>query len=158
MTGVQTCALPILALQRAQLQWAELDCHIAWCDERILAHVRSDEQAKVATQLCGIGPVTASAVVATVGDFKQFKTGAQFSSWLGVVPSQNSSGGKSRLGGITKRGGINQQGLTRLRRQLSAQSSHHSSVGPRVRALHGTCISFVTATNDRLTNPQQHCR
>jgi transposase len=97
-------SLARMALQRAQLQWAELDCHIAWCDECILAHVRDDDQAKAAMQLCGIGPVTASALVASVGDFKQFKTGAQFSSWLGVVPSQNSSNGKSRLGGITKRG------------------------------------------------------
>jgi transposase len=97
-------ALARMALQRAQLQWAELDCHLAWCDERIKAHVRSDEQAKAATQLCGIGPVTASALVATVGDFRQFKTGAQFGSWLGLVPSQNSSGGRASLGGITKRG------------------------------------------------------
>lgn len=93
-----------LALQRAQQQWFELDSHIAWCDERIAAHVRSDEQAKVAVQLCGIGPVTASALVATVGDFGQFKTGAQFGSWLGLVPRQNSSGGKVSLGCITKRG------------------------------------------------------
>ena len=93
-----------LALQRAQLQWLELDCHIAWCDERIAAHVRSDEQAKAALRLCGFGPVTASALVASVGDFQQFKTAAQFGSWLGLVPSQNSSGGKARLGGITKRG------------------------------------------------------
>ena len=93
-----------LALQRAQLQWLELDCHIAWCDERIAAHVRSDEQAKAALRLCGVGPVTASALVASVGDFQQFKTAAQFGSWLGLVPSQNSSGGKARLGGITKRG------------------------------------------------------
>jgi len=97
-------SLARMALQRAQLQWIELDCHIAWCDERIQAHVRSDEQAKAATQLCGIGPITASALVATVGDFKQFKTGAQFGSWLGLVPSQNSSGGRPSLGGITKRG------------------------------------------------------
>lgn len=81
-------SLARMALQRAQMQWAELDCHIAWCDECILAHVRSDDQAKAAMQLCGIGPVTASALVAGVGDFKQFKTGAQLSSWLGVVPSQ----------------------------------------------------------------------
>ena len=93
-----------MALQRAQLQWIEIECHIAWCDERIAAHVRSDEQAKAAVQLCGIGPVTASALVATVGDFKQFKTGAQFGAWLGLVPSQNSSGGKASLGRITKRG------------------------------------------------------
>ena len=93
-----------LALQRAQLQWVELDCHIAWCDERIAAHVRNDEQAQAALQLCGVGPVTASALAASVGDFRQFKTAAQFGAWLGLVPSQNSSGGKASLGGITKRG------------------------------------------------------
>jgi len=93
-----------VALQRAQLQWAELDCHIAWCDERIAVHAKTDEQAKAAAQLCGIGPVTASALAASVGDFRQFKTGAQFGAWLGLVPSQNSSGGKTSLGRITKRG------------------------------------------------------
>ena len=71
---------------------------------RINAHVKTDEQAATAAQLMGIGPVTASAVVAGVGDFRQFKTGAQFGAWLGLVPSQNSSGGKARLGRITKRG------------------------------------------------------
>ena len=93
-----------LALQEARLHWIELECHIASCDERITAHVRSDAQAKAAAQLSGIGPVTASAMVATVGDFKQFKNGAQFGSWLGLVPRQNSSGGKTQLGRITKRG------------------------------------------------------
>jgi len=93
-----------VALQRAHLQWLELECHIAWCDERIAAHVKTDEQAKTAAQLMGIGPVTASALVSSVGDFKQFKTGPQFGAWLGLVPSQNSSGGKASLGRITKRG------------------------------------------------------
>jgi transposase len=93
-----------LALQRAQLQWVELDCHIAWCDERIAAHVRCDEQAQAALKLSGVGPVTASALAASVGDFKQFKSAAQFGAWLGLVPRQNSSGGKTNLGGITKRG------------------------------------------------------
>ena len=97
-------ALARIALQRAQLQWLEIECHISWCDERIAAHVQTDAQAKTAAQLCGIGPITASALVATVGDFKQFKTGAQFGAWLGLVPSQNSSGGKASLGRITKRG------------------------------------------------------
>jgi transposase len=46
-------------------------------------HVRSNEQAKAAATLCGIGPVTASALVATVDDFKQFKNGRQFSAWMG---------------------------------------------------------------------------
>ena len=52
----------------------------------------------------GIGPVTASASVATVGDFKQFRCAAQFGAWIGLVPRQHSSGGKNNLGGITKRG------------------------------------------------------
>lgn len=93
-----------IALQRAQLQWLELDCHVAWCDERIANHVKSDEQAKAAAELCGVGNVTASAIVASVGDFRQFKTGAHFGAWLGLVPSQHSSGGKASLGRITKRG------------------------------------------------------
>jgi transposase len=48
----------------------------------------------------GIGPVGASASVATVGDFKQFKNGAQFGAWIGLVPRQHSSGGKNNPGGI----------------------------------------------------------
>jgi transposase len=51
-----------------------------------------------------VGPVTASAVVATVGDFRQFRNGAQFGAWIGLTPKQHSSGGKTRLGRITKRG------------------------------------------------------
>ena len=57
-----------------------------------------------AQTLLGVGPVGASAAVATVGDFKQFKSGAQFGAWIGLAPKQRSSGGKSRLGTITKRG------------------------------------------------------
>ena len=93
-----------LTLQRAQSQWHELDAHLAWCDERIAAHGKDNEAVKAAASLLGIGPVTASAVVATVGDFKQFKNGAQFGAWIGLAPSQHSSGGKNKLGGITKRG------------------------------------------------------
>jgi transposase len=93
-----------LALNRAHLHWLELETHLAWCDERIEAHARQDERARRAQDLCGIGPVTASAVVASVGDFKQFKSAHQFGAWLGLVPRQNSSGGKTSLGRITKRG------------------------------------------------------
>ena len=97
-------AMARFTLQRAQQQWAELDAHVQWCDERIAAHVRQDEQARAAARLQGIGSIGASALVASVGDFKQFRTGAQFGAWLGLVPKQNSSGGKQSLGSITKRG------------------------------------------------------
>ncbi|MDL2339614.1 MAG: IS110 family transposase [Pseudomonadota bacterium] len=93
-----------LTLQRAQSQWRELDEHLAWCDERIAAHAKGNDAVKAAATLLGVGPVTASAAVATVGDFKQFKNGAQFGAWVGLTPRQHSSGGKSHLGGITKRG------------------------------------------------------
>ena len=97
-------ALARLTLQRAQAQWHELDEHLAWCDERIDAHAKDNADVKTAATLLGIGPVTASAAVATVGDFKQFKNGAQFGAWVGLTPRQRSSGGKNNLGGITKRG------------------------------------------------------
>jgi transposase len=93
-----------LALQRAHLHWLEIEVHIAWCDERIASHVRSDTRAQAAASLIGIGPVTASALTASVGDFAQFTNARQFGAWLGLVPSQNSTGGKAKLGGITKRG------------------------------------------------------
>jgi transposase len=93
-----------LALQQAFAQWRELDAHLRWCDERITAHGKTCEQVSQAKQLMGAGPVTASAVVATVGDFKQFQNAAQFGAWLGLTPRQNSSGGKNNLGRITKRG------------------------------------------------------
>ncbi len=97
-------SLARLALQQALQQWQELDAHLKWCDQRIAAHLKADEQASQAEQLMGVGPVTASAVVATVGDLRQFKDGSQFGAWLGLTPRQNSSGGKNQLGRITKRG------------------------------------------------------
>lgn len=93
-----------MALQRAHLHWIEIELQIAWCDERIARHVAADKRAAQAAQLLGVGPVTASALVASVGDFAQFKNARQFGAWLGLVPSQNSTGGKARLGRITKRG------------------------------------------------------
>ena len=95
-----------MAIERAWMQWQELDVHLAWRNARIAAHLKASEPVQRAEQLLGIGPVTASAVVATVGDFKQFKNGAQFGAWLGLVPRQHSSGGKASLGAITKRGDV----------------------------------------------------
>jgi transposase len=94
-----------LALQRAHLHWIDIELQLHWCDERIASHVRSDERARAAASLIGIGPTTASALVASVGDFAQFANARQFGAWLGLVPSQHSTGGKASLGRITKRGG-----------------------------------------------------
>ncbi len=93
-----------LVVQRAFEHWRELDEHMRWCDQQVGMHVRVSPEAKRAAKITGIGELTASAMVAGVGDFKQFRSGHQLGAWLGVVPSQDSSGGKTRLGRITKRG------------------------------------------------------
>jgi transposase len=93
-----------LALDRAFVHWRQLDEHMAWCDARIAQHVKDDPQARQAVRIMGIGATGASAVVASVGDFTQFRNAGQFAAWLGMVPRQHSSGGKTVLGRITKRG------------------------------------------------------
>lgn len=93
-----------LAIQRLMQQWRQLDQDIGWCDQRIAEHARSDPRARQAQALLGVGPIGASALVASVSDFRQFRSGRQLAAWLGITPSQHSSGGKSHLGGITKHG------------------------------------------------------
>lgn len=91
-------------LTRAFDHWRELDEHLHWCDQQVGLHVRGNPAAQRAVTITGIGELGASALAAGVGDFSQFHSGHQFSAWLGLVPSQNSSGGKATLGRITKRG------------------------------------------------------
>ena len=73
-------------------------------EAEIVAHARHDETARRLATIPGIGPITASLIVATVVDISLFKTARQFAAWLGLVPRQNSTGGKTRLGRITKTG------------------------------------------------------
>ncbi len=95
-----------LVLERAQEHWRELDAHIKWWDQRIADHQKIDDQVQRAADLMGVGVITASGIVATVGDFRQFRNGSQFAAWLGLTPKQHSSGGKTSLGSITKRGSV----------------------------------------------------
>lgn len=82
----------------------QLDERIASCERRIHTHLRSNEQAQRVQALMGVGPLTASAIVASVADAHAFKNGRQLAASLGLVPRQHSSGGKSRLGPITRSG------------------------------------------------------
>ena len=65
---------------------------------------RENAASRKLAEIPGLGPITASAIVATVGDAMEFKNGRQFAAWLGLVPRQHSSGGKQNLLGISKRG------------------------------------------------------
>ena len=97
-TRVAACARDLLE-HAVRLQAKALEY-----EQEIKIHVGSNALAcRVQTRL-GIGPITASALVATVGNGHDFKNGRQFAAWLGLVPRQYSSGGKTRLGHITKRG------------------------------------------------------
>ncbi len=84
--------------------WAQLRERIDACDARIQTHAREDERCVRLRALVGIGPITADAAVATVGNAREFKQGRQMAAWLGLVPTQHSSGGRARLGKISCRG------------------------------------------------------
>lgn len=81
------------------------------CDRQIHAHAKHSDAAQRISALNGVGPITCSAVVATVSDAADFRNGRQFAAWAGLVPRQRSSGGKQRLGAITKRGDTYLRGL-----------------------------------------------
>jgi transposase len=83
---------------------AELDQRIALYNRRIRDLFRTNEMCQRIGKIEGIGPITATALVAAVGDRSCFKNGREFAAWLGLVPKQRSSGGKARLFGISKRG------------------------------------------------------
>jgi transposase len=81
-----------------------LDEAIGAIDKEIAASVKADETAKRLMTVPGIGPVTASAIVATIQDASVFASGREFAAFLGLTPRQSSTGGKPRLGRITKMG------------------------------------------------------
>ncbi|MBF0275765.1 MAG: IS110 family transposase [Nitrospinae bacterium] len=82
----------------------ELDKQEKSFQKEILLYAKRDERCKRLETIPGIGPLTASAVIATIGSAKEFKNGRQLSAWLGLVPRQHSTGGKTVLGKISKRG------------------------------------------------------
>ena len=82
----------------------ELDRQVGELEAQIQDWHREDAASRKLAQIPGIGPLTASALVATIGDANSFKNARQLAAWLGLVPRQHSSGGKTLLLGISKRG------------------------------------------------------
>jgi transposase len=91
-------------VQRLLDHLKELDRQVEEIEAQIQAWHRNSELSMRLAQVPGIGPITASALVASVGDAKNFDDGRQLAAWLGLVPRQHSSGGKSNLLGMSKRG------------------------------------------------------
>jgi transposase len=95
-----------LLVQRLMDHLKELDRQVQELEAQIQAWHRSNETSRRLARVPGIGPLTASALVASVGDAKSFRNARQLAAWLGLVPRQNSSGGKNVLLGISKRGDV----------------------------------------------------
>ena len=91
----------IFALSQQSL---DTHSHVREIDRALAALQRSDEMARRLATIPGIGPIGATALAASVTDPGQFRSGRQFAAWLGLTPLQNSSGGKERLGRISKMG------------------------------------------------------
>ena len=85
-------------------QCCALAASISAFEEEIVAHARQDQTARRFATIPGVGPITASLIAATVVDIGLFKSARHFAAWLGLVPRQYSTGGKTRLGRITKAG------------------------------------------------------
>jgi transposase len=92
------------AVSMLAVQLRLLNDQILELDRRVRASARATDVGRRLMEVPGVGPVLASAIVATVPDPKSFKSGRNLAAWIGLVPRQNSSGGKERLGGITKQG------------------------------------------------------
>ena len=82
----------------------DVDAAVAKYETRIVAFAKNDDACKRLQKIPGIGPLTATAIVAHVGNATQFKNGRAFAAYLGLTPKEHSSGGKQKLLGISKRG------------------------------------------------------
>ena len=99
--------LPAVLVNSLREQWGrlgELDEQIADMERRLSAWMKEDKSCQKIAEIPGVGLLTATAAVATMGDAKAFRSGREFAAWLGLVPGQVGTGGKVRLLGISKRG------------------------------------------------------
>jgi transposase len=106
--------LPLHFRSILRLAWEQLrtlEERLEACEREILLHAKTNDDAKRISAISGVGALTASAIVSTVPYAKDFKNGRQLAAWMGLVPQQYSSGGKQRMGQITRRGDAYLRGL-----------------------------------------------
>jgi transposase len=136
----------------ARGQWADLDRRIAAFDVEFVRATRESEDAKRLTTIPGVGPTTASALVAAVGKAEAFAHGRDLSAWLGLVPRQFTTGGKAKLLGISKRGDkyIRKLLIHGARSVLSHLAERNTALGRWVKTLVGrvhTNVAVVALAN-----------
>ena len=104
--------------------WQRIQSHLHGCDARIQAHAHADERSQRLRALTGVGPLSADAMVASVGTGGDFKNGRQLAAWLGLVPGQHSSGARERLGRISHGGNAYLRTLLIQGARSSVQAAH----------------------------------
>jgi len=107
LAQLDSYTLPATLVELIRLQqrhWEAIEDGLAACDAHIKVQVDQDERCIRIRALTGVGPITADAVVATLGNAADFRNGRQCAAWMGLTPSQFGSGGKVVLGGISCRG------------------------------------------------------
>ena len=92
----------VLTVVATQIE--QLDAAVTELERQLMAFHKSNPVSQRLASIPGIGPIIATAIATTVTEPGQFRSGREFAAWLGLVPRQNSTGGKTRLGGISKRG------------------------------------------------------
>jgi len=103
----QVDRLPTILINTPREQWngpVELDKQIAQIERRLQTWMKEDKACKTIAAIPGVGLLTATAAVATMGAAKTFRSGREFAAWIGLVPAQTGSGGKVQLLGISRRG------------------------------------------------------
>ena len=99
--------LPAALIETLREQWsrvAVLDSEIQKIEVRLVAWLKQDKSCQTIAEIPGVGVLTATAAVATMGSANAFKSGREFAAWLGLVPAQSGTGGRVKLLGISKRG------------------------------------------------------
>jgi transposase len=99
---VPDLARQVLAVLAVQIE--QVDVAVAGLEKQLMAWHKSNPVSQRLATIPGIGPIIATAITAMVAEPSGFRSGREFAAWLGLVPRQNSTGGKTRLGGISKRG------------------------------------------------------
>ena len=107
IAGADDDRIPVIArlsLDALVRQYTNTTAEIRVIERHIHAWHRSSEASRRLEEIPGVGPIVATALVAEVGDWKAFSSGRNLAAWIGLVPKQHSTGGKERLGGISKQG------------------------------------------------------
>jgi len=134
-----------ILLRQVREQITALEQQIDACDRQIEEHAKHSDDAQRLQAVTGIGTITSSAIVSTVAHARDFKNGRQMAAWLGLVPSQSSSGGKERLGKITKRGDTYLRGLLTQGARSTLQAALRRAPEKRSRLQ-----AWIVAIHDRI--------